>query len=326
MKKQHLKTRFLRKHFPFYLVIPLVLLLSNNLSAQCEAGFNVPEYFIDMAAAPNGNVIGNYALEDPCCASQGNVSCMVFDINIGTTFSAVGFCIGTPCAITGEPVLGMVMPGDGSLCPVSTMPIDLCNEQVCAPPGETQFKLLVCKPGAANSIIDISTVGIEPVNLDLNGTVVENCTAQFQVSGAATVECVSATEPPVLNNLPVTWSSVEDPTLAFLSCTTCANPIFAPTGAGVTDCAGASYSYTVSTPATDCSPAMNVTETTTVYPPTTGSINTVCTGLDADLQFIADVSCPELIYQWTDNLGNPILGETASSLNIAPFDLSLIHI
>lgn len=167
----------------------------NKGLAQCD--LPVITYSIPLATAQNGNVIGSYPLSGECCSPQpGNNSCLIFDIALNNQFGAVAMCFGTPCSIQ-----GYVLPDAGSACPLGAG-IDLCQDQICIPPNATSIEVLVCKPGAADNPIDVSILGIAPIDLEVED-ITDGCTTTFNVTGAVSLTCSGGNAPPTSTPLPV---------------------------------------------------------------------------------------------------------------------------
>ena len=291
--------------------------LNTEVKAQCDPFLTVPVYPIDLCNASNFNVIGSYQLFDECCTNQqGNQSCFILRVPNCENLGALQFCFDPPCSTDGwidfgcDPVTGGVFGSDT---------FDLCKEVICVPESTgDSIDVLVCKPGVANNTIDVSLLGIEKPNLIVD-SIVESCMTTFQITGAIEAECNGGASPPIITDLPITISSIADPTLEYLSCSDCFEPVFEYTGPKVTNCNGIEFDYTVTLPATVCAPAQMVTKYAVVYPDIIGDIERTCTGSAIELAFVPNPACPNLQYEWSVG-GSAIPGENDSSIVIDPAD------
>ena len=274
-----------------------------EVMGQCDPTQTVPEYNINLTPG-NPTVTGSYALGDECCSSQqGNNSCLVFNIDV-TGFDGLAFCFDPPCSIE-----GFVLDSGMSACTnnqLNTGPgINLCREEICVPAGATMIELLVCKPGAANNLLDISILGIPSLTLEVED-IVEGCNDVFVVNGTQIPQCGNGANNVTFATPTITWSSTDDPTLQYLDISDPENAIFNYTGPTVTDCNGIDFDYTITTNASTLSDCIttnpSVTKTATVFPALDGQIVPTCNLITGTVELCFDfdsgVVCPQVTYSW----------------------------
>ena len=198
-------------------------------------------------------------------------------------------------------------------------PFDLCMEQLCVDNtmGDS-IDVLVCKPGAANNVINVSLIGVDSLDFKVD-SVVESCMTTLNITGAVEVTCNGGNTPPTVDSLPVTITSLADPMLQYLDCTTCLDPTFSYTGPKITNCDGDVFDYTVTVSETACAPAQSITKYVTVYPDIVGTLAKECVGDSLTFIFTPDPMCDGLIYEWC-NSGGVVPFESDSILVVDPAD------
>ncbi|MDX1686186.1 MAG: hypothetical protein R3275_13190, partial [Saprospiraceae bacterium] len=305
------------KTLPFLLVGVCLLFCRYGLQAQCDPGQSVPIYPIDLCGSPDNFVLDTLLLDDECCVNQpGGNSCFIVRLPLCSNFGSFTFCFDPPCSLEGY--TDFMCDAGGML--VASDTFDLCREQVCLDQlaGVDSVDILVCKPGAADQMIELAIQGVDSVKLEVD-TLVEPCMSSLVTRGAVEVVCNGGSSPPSVNNLPITITSVADPNLDYLSCDTCRIADFNYTGPPITDCNGIFIDYTVSIPATSCAPAQSVTDSFLVYPDIDGTLEKNCIGSAVEFAFVPDPNCAGYSYEWTMN-GSVIPGETDSTLTVDPAD------
>jgi uncharacterized Zn-finger protein/subtilisin-like proprotein convertase family protein len=189
---------------------------------------------------------------------------------------------------------------DGN-CPTSQMEaLELCDPY-CPdiPIGGGILSILICKPGAFVDLEMVVTAIPAVIVNTPNSNDNDGCSVEFSIFGIDPAD-------------PVIW----DPT-TYLTCNDaeCHNPTFEYTGPEVTDCAGLDLDYTVTLPATLCSPIRDTTFTVTVFPTIEGQMDVVCGMGQLTFVFTPDLNCPDLVYEWYDENGF-LLAETSNSLTV----------
>src|SRR5687768_14759072 len=102
--------------------------LPSTMWAQCQPGANVPMYNVNVDVAPGGYVIGSYILGDECCPIQGQNSCLILNVIVGTDFEGVGLCFDPPCSVVGY----LFSEADDNFCsPALGGGIDVCQAVIC---------------------------------------------------------------------------------------------------------------------------------------------------------------------------------------------------
>ncbi|WP_367388491.1 T9SS type A sorting domain-containing protein [Lewinella sp. LCG006] len=285
-------------------MLSCLLAFTPNAMGQCDASLNVPEYAINLTPG-NPMVTGAYALGDECCTNQqGNNSCLIFNIDV-TGFDGLAFCFDPPCSTK-----GYVLPANTSACSASNQlnagtALDLCKEEVCIPNGATMIELLVCKPGAANNLLEISILGIPSLTLEVED-IVEGCNDVFAVNGTQIPQCGNGASDVNFATPTITWSSIDDPNLDYLDISDPENAVFDYDGPTVTDCNGINFDYTVTTDASSLSDCItqnpSVTKTATVFPALNGQIVANCNlgagTVELCFEFDSGVICPQVTYSW----------------------------
>ena len=100
---------------------------------------------------------GSFPLGDECCPVQGNNSCLILNITVGSEFSGVVFCFDPPCS-----TVGYIFPAGTT---------DFCNPLLGA------------------------VIGIRAPNLEVMD-VAEGYSTTFNITGAEEYTCNGGNAPP----------------------------------------------------------------------------------------------------------------------------------
>ena len=198
----------LKRTFHSLGLIALVFICTSvpvEVKAQCQPGAVVPMYNVNLENAPGGYVIGSYNLGDECCPIQGNNSCLILNIVVGTEFEGVGLCFDPPCSVVGY----LFSESDNNFCsPPLGAGFDVCQTVICDPPSGDTIRLMLCKPGAANQPLSLTVYGVAAPDLVVTD-VTEGCATTFNVEGAFEYECNNGSSPPTATPLPLTWTATD---------------------------------------------------------------------------------------------------------------------
>ncbi len=279
-------------------------------NAQCDNTLST--VIVDLSASADAIdvvTIGGAAVENmKCCDSQAsNQECQILSILLNPDSEGIDIVFNGPnqCVID---IYNTIT------CPVGTSQ-GIC-EPLCLAGGSTD--ILLCKSGSFQEVDVTVTARPAPVVSSFIG--VEDCSNTLNVDGiTGSIDWTCTSQIDDGNNI-----------LNYLDCGSgpgvdiiCANPSFNYTGPTITDCNGKTLIYCVQAPATDCSPAQDVTANVILYPSITNTdveYNCSADNSSITLMVTSSSSCANLEYQWVDNADNPIMGATSSSLTVSPDD------
>ncbi len=296
----------LKKIFFNALLIPLFLFVINpntaNAQATCTNACDnpVPCYSADLSGSIDASVQLFISGAAPCCTSTpANNNCTEISLLLNPDSEGIEVTF-----FDGPNQCSIELSDAAGGCPIG--PSQGICETFCPTLINNMATFVLCKPGSFNQIgFEFTAVPRPQLSAE------SGCNANILVL-------------PETTNGNLTWSADPPEALGYLSCPSglidCTMPDFTYTGPAL-DCDGATITYTVQIPPTACTPDPTMASTTfTYFPEPSGTINVNCTGTAAALEFIPDLDCPEITYQWLDPNGAIIPGQTGTALTIDPFD------